>query len=559
MEPIARFSTNQPPESNRNGLLGLACLASLVACMAFDTSSAFGADWPTFRNTSSNAAASSETINLPLTLAWHTALPVVEENGAVVAGGVAYMSSIDGHLYAFTIATGVAVPGFPVVTAGSFGTPAVDLANGKVYQLAGSSLFAFNLNGSPAWTAPVGSAGTSYNQGPIIDGGFVYVKAGGNLLKYNSAGVQQFSVPCPGGNSQPAISGSFVYSNSEASQIQKFDKATGTQAIGGGFPISTPVSSGSSLTVADGLIFYKADLLYVYKISDGTLAWSKPDGGLASPPVNDSPAVSGGAVYTFGFNDSFLYAFDENTGATLPGFPSVALCPVGRNWASPSVAGDKVFIGAGTSQNLVVLGAAGTSSAGQVLASYPTFSADAQGFDTCSVVISGGFVFAMLDGGGLYAFAASGTTVQGGITINGGAACTTSANVVLSINNFGDSSITQMIISESPFFTGAVYEPYAPTKSWTLSAGFGLKTVYLKLKTSGGAESNVFSATIDYEATCQGGPTPTPTPPTPTGTPTPTRTPTGPPPVVPTLSTPMLALLLVGLALAALLVLKRPA
>ena len=551
MERPARFTTNQPPENNRS-LLGLVCLASLVACMAFATSSAFGADWPTFRNTPSNAGASSETINLPLTLAWHTTAPIVEENGAVVAGGIAYMSSNDGHLYAFTVATGVAVPGFPVVTASNFGTPAVDLANGKVYQLAGSSLFAFNLNGSSAWTATVGAVGNKYNQGPQVDGGFVYVKAGGNLLKYNSAGVQQFSVPCLGGNTQPALDGSFVYSNSEAGAIQKFDKATGTVVTGGGFPITT-ASSGSSLTVADGLIFHKADQLYVYKISDGTLAWAKPDGGLASPPVNVSPAVSGGAVYTYGWNDSFLYAFDENTGATLPGFPSVALSAPGRNWASPSVAGDKVFIGAGTSQNLVVLGAAGTSSAGQVLASYPTFSSDPQGFDTCSPLISGGFVFAMLDGGGLYAFSASGTTVQGGITINGGAACTTSADVVLSINNFGDSSITQMIISESPFFTGAVYEPYAATKNWTLSAGFGLKTVYLKLKTSGGAESNVFSATIDYEATCQGGPTPTPTP----TVVAPTVTPTLAAVTVPTLSFPMLGLLAAAVAAAALVVLMR--
>lgn len=551
MKRPARFTTNQPPENNRS-LLGLACVASLVACMAFAASSAFGADWPMFRNTSSNAGASSETITLPLTLAWHTAAPRVEENGAVVAGGVAYMSSSDGHLYAFTVATGVAVPGFPVTTASNFGTPAVDLANGKIYQLAGSSLYAFNLNGSSAWTATVGSPGTHYNQGPTIDGGFVYVKAGGNLLKYDSAGVQQYSVPCPGSDTQPAISGSFVYSNSEAGSIQKFDKATGTQVIGGGFPITTALSS-TSLTVVDGFIFHKADQLYAYKISDGTLAWAKPDGGLASPPVNDSPAVSGGAVYTYGWSDSFLYAFDENTGATLPGFPSVALSPPGRNWASPSVAGDKVFIGAGTSQNLVVLGAAGTSSAGQVLASYPTFSADTQGFDTCSPVISGGFVFAMLDGGGLYAFAASGTTVQGGITINGGAACTTSANVVLSINNFGDSSITQMIISESPFFTGAVYEPYAATKNWTLSAGFGLKTVYLKLKTSGGAESNVFSATIDYEAVCQGGPTPTVTP----TVVVPTVTPTLAPVTVPTLSFPMLGLLAAAVAAAALVVLMR--
>ncbi len=544
MERTVRFTTNQPPESNRNGFLGLACVAFLVTCMAFATSAAFGADWPTWRNTPSNAAASSETINLPLTLGWHTTAPLVEENGVVVAGGIAYMAATTGQLYAFTVATGVAVPGFPVTIGATYGTPAVDVANGKIYALGGgSTLFAFNLNGSSAWTANVGSLGYNYDEGPLLDGGFVYVKAGGNLLKYNSAGVQQYSVPCPGSDTQPALSGSFLYSNSGASTIRKYDKATGAEVVVGGFPIST-ASSVSSLTVVDGLIFFKADQLYVYRLSDGTLAWSKPDGGDST--YSGSPAVSGGAVYTYGW-DGRLYAFDENTGATLTGFPSVQLGDSGgRDYSSPSVAGDKVFVGAGTTQKLKVVGAAGSGSAGQVLAEYATFSADTQGFDTCSPAISDGWVFAMLDGGGLYAFYASGTPPpQGGISINDGAACTTSANVVLSINNFGDPSITQMIISEDPFFAGAVYEPYAATKNWTLSAGFGLKTVYAKLKTSGGTESNVFSDTIDYEAICQGGPTPTPT-----------VTP-GIPTVVPTLDGRSLALLALVLAAAGMLLAKR--
>src|SRR5262249_46150520 len=63
-------------------------------------------------------------------------------------------------------------------------------------------------------------------------------------------------------------------------------------------------------------------------------------------------------------------------------------------------------------------------------------------------------------------------------------------------------SIVQMIISEDPFFTGAVWEPYAPTKTWTLSAGFGSKTVYAKYRNASNVESNVFSATINYLAQC---------------------------------------------------------
>jgi hypothetical protein len=113
-----------------------------------------------------------------------------------------------------------------------------------------------------------------------------------------------------------------------------------------------------------------------------------------------------------------------------------------------------------------------------------------------------------------------------------------------------------MIISEDPFFTGASYEPYAATKPWTLSAGFGIKTVYAKLKTAGGVETNVFSDTIDFEASCGAGPTPTP-PPTSTPTPTPTPVIERAAVPVPTLDTRSLAALALVLAAAGMLLVKR--
>jgi hypothetical protein len=145
-----------------------------------------------------------------------------------------------------------------------------------------------------------------------------------------------------------------------------------------------------------------------------------------------------------------------------------------------------------------VLGAAGTANAGVVLAEYPTFSADAQGFDLPSPVVAEGFVFAMLDGGGLYAFS-PGKAPPGKIKINGGAECTTSRNVTLEIE-FG--SNTEMRISEDPLFKMASFEPVAATKSFELSEGFGEKTVYIQFKDKEGNLSNVFNAKINYASTC---------------------------------------------------------
>ncbi|MEK6252726.1 MAG: PQQ-binding-like beta-propeller repeat protein, partial [Actinomycetota bacterium] len=348
----------------------------------------------------------------------------------MVSNGIVYMSSNDGQLYAFNVATGAVVTGFPVTTSFNYGAPAVDAANGKVYVLAGSTLYAFNLDGTSAWTAPVGAEGANYNVGPVVEAGFVYLKAGGNLYKYDSAGTQQWSVPSAGDNTQPAILGGFVYVNTNSGQIRKYDKATGAEVTTGGFPIDTAISE-AGLAVANGRIFHKADQLYAYDASTGALAWSAADGGDST--YYDSPAVSNGVVYVYGW-DSKAYAFDEATGATMGGFPSVALAtPEDRNYSSPTVAGDKVFIGAGTSQKLKVLGAAGTGNSGVVLDEYPTFSADPQGFDLPSPVVSDGVVFAMLDGGGLYAFS-TGAGPPGSITINGGADCTESQNVTLTID-----------------------------------------------------------------------------------------------------------------------------
>ncbi|MBW2570647.1 MAG: PQQ-like beta-propeller repeat protein [Deltaproteobacteria bacterium] len=322
------------------------------------------------------------------------------------------------------------------------------------------------------------------------------------LRKYDAAGFLQWASPASGANTQPSIMGDHVYSNSESGQIQKFDKSTGVQVIGSGFPISTG-SSWSALTTVNGKIYHKADILYAYDADYGTLLWSEYAGGDGT--YYGSPAVSGGVVYVYGY-DAKLYAFDENTGGILAGFPSVSLNSAtgitGRNWGSPAIAGDKIFIGAGTTQELKVLGAAGTAQAGQVLAEYLTFSTDFQGFDLCSPVVSDGWVLAMLDGGGLYAFYGGDDPHSGALVINDDESCTESQGVTLALDNNDNPDVVEMRISEDPFFTGAMWEPYSETTTWTLSAGFGTKTVYAQLKDTFGQLSNVFTDQIDYLESC---------------------------------------------------------
>jgi outer membrane protein assembly factor BamB len=489
---LAQASVKKP-------IKGISIVAAAAAALLTSAAPAMASEWSSSRANAGNTGSQGEILPLPLTERWHSSAPLVEENGAVVSGGVVYMSSDSGQVYAFDVKTGEPITGFPVTTTGNNGTPAVDATNKKVYALAGTTLYAFEFNGTSAWTKEVGATGANYNVGPVIDEGFVYVKAESTLKKYDSTGALQWSSESSGNNTQPAVLGSFVYVNSEAGSIRKYDKATGKEVTTGGFPITTSSSSSSAgLAAVNGKIFVKADKLFAYNASNGETLWSAEDGGENSGTYNDSPAVSGGFVYTFGW-DGKAYAFNETTGAPATGFPSVELNePGGRNWSSPAVAGDKVYIGAGTSQKLKVLGAAGTGNAGVVLAEYPTFSADTQGFDLPSPVVAEGFVFAMLDGGGLYAFS-PGKAAPGKIKINGGSECTTSRTVTLEIEA---GTNTEMRISEDPLFKTASFEPVAATKSFELSEGFGEKTVYIQFKDKEGNLSNVFNAKINYAATC---------------------------------------------------------
>ena len=100
-------------------------------------------------------------------------------------------------------------------------------------------------------------------------------------------------------------------------------------------------------------------------------------------------------------------------------------------------------------------------------------------------------------------------------TINNGAAVRTTSQTV-TLNNTVTCSATQSmpthyIASEDAGFAGASWQTYAPAPSFTLSTGYGVKRVYLKLKNDAG-ESAVANATIEYAAPSPPSPSPAPRP-----------------------------------------------
>lgn len=104
---------------------------------------------------------------------------------------------------------------------------------------------------------------------------------------------------------------------------------------------------------------------------------------------------------------------------------------------------------------------------------------------------------------------ASGSSVVGSVTINNNAASTDSRTVTLQLNATGAS---EMAISESADFVGGVWEPYATTRTFTLSSGAGNKTVYVKFGSSTGSISAVASDSITLTTPQAGSGVPTPPP-----------------------------------------------
>ena len=88
------------------------------------------------------------------------------------------------------------------------------------------------------------------------------------------------------------------------------------------------------------------------------------------------------------------------------------------------------------------------------------------------------------------------TSPTGTIVINGGAVATNRSTVTLTLSATDHAGpVAQMRFSpDGTTFTTP--EPYATTKSWTLTAGDGRKTVWVKFADASGNWSAPFSATI---------------------------------------------------------------
>lgn len=96
------------------------------------------------------------------------------------------------------------------------------------------------------------------------------------------------------------------------------------------------------------------------------------------------------------------------------------------------------------------------------------------------------------------------TPPAGTITISNGAIYTTSAPVTLNVSATDTSGVSQMCISNTNVCT--TWEAYATSKSWSLSSGGGIKTVYIWFRDSvGNTNSTSYSDSITLDTTAPTG------------------------------------------------------
>jgi outer membrane protein assembly factor BamB len=296
----------------------------------------------------------------------------------LVACGVVYAASIDGHLSAVSAASGKLIwRDDPTSSVFYTSTPAIvggilavmgtrtsldgySTATGRlrwsvpVSTLEGgaqASVLAFGgtlavlaqpneletinpLNGKLRWRAFIGSVG-SFLSSPAYADGLIFVGVDDSLYAVDAAsGGVRWSAPTGAVVwSTPTVSDGVVYVGSNDHSVYAFDEASGAQlwafATGAAMYSSAPIAVGSSVFVGS-----LDRMLHALDAATGAQQWTFPTNGA----ITGSPVVAGGVVF-FGSQDGHVYGLDRATGKQL--FAANAGAPID---AAPALGARTLYV-----------------------------------------------------------------------------------------------------------------------------------------------------------------------------------------------------------------------
>ena len=301
---------------SRNGPTVLAVPNGTGGYLTSTNSNQVLTDWPMFGfdlqgthfNPYENVLNSSNVSNL--TLNWKASTGLFITTSPVVVNGVVYISSEDGHLYAFNAITGAGL--WISVNGGGPDSPVV--SNGVVYvssqDNSGTSfLYAFNAaTGQMLWASPLGGVSQSP---PIVVNGVLYIGAQDNkVYAFNATtGTLLWSYTVDSYvSSSPAFANGLVYVSSGNGTLYALNSTTGAFIWN---DVTGDQTDHSSPAVVNGVVYLgSANNLYAFNATTGASIWTVNVGNRVIPVL----AVSNGVVY-YGSKD--VYAFDAQTGTLL--------------------------------------------------------------------------------------------------------------------------------------------------------------------------------------------------------------------------------------------------
>ena len=284
-----------------------------------------------------------------------------------VVGGVVYVGSTDGNLYAVDAEDGALkwkfntqsrVPSSPAVAGGVVyftaydgNFYAVDAGTGKLkwkFQTGGERRFAAkHLHGMQPAAEMMPDPFDCFLSSPVVWNGAVYFGSGdGNVYSLNAvSGILNWKFKTGDiVHASPAIADGTLFVGSWDSYFYAIDAASGQEKwkfkTGEDHEIYNQVGIQSSAAVVDGVVYFGCRDAHLYALDAGT-GEKKWAFSLNGSWVVGSPAVRDGKVYFPTSDSSLLYALDAKSGQVLK---SQAF----NKWylfSSPAIAGDMIYFG----------------------------------------------------------------------------------------------------------------------------------------------------------------------------------------------------------------------
>ena len=409
-------------------------------------------DWAMFRSDPAHTGSSADTSisadalrSGGLHLDWTAAAGSAVVSSPAVAGGVVYVGSGDGDLYAFDAngtrrCSGVPKSCKPLwrgLAPGtiSYASPAV--VDAVVYIASDAGLlYAFDAQGTtgcggspricfPLWTASLGNqGGHNIFSSPTVANGVVYIGSNDNrLYAFDAKGTTNcgggpktcaplWTAPTAGApNDSPAVANGVVFVGTGA-KLYAFD-AAGTTGCSGLPRTCAPLWSAainsfpgsSSPAVAGGTVYIGSvnGSLYAFDAAGTTNCLGTPKTclplwrGTSLDYIFSSPAVADGVVYAASY-DGFLRAYDAAASTNCSGTPKICKrlwkAYNGNTNSSPAVANGVIYLGGHDGQTLKAFDTSGNELWSTILG----------GWVDSSPTVANGSVYVGASDGKVYAF-----------------------------------------------------------------------------------------------------------------------------------------------------------